>query len=46
MKFVIISDTHGHHRQLKPPKRDVITPAGDFTDHGNKKEVLRINKIY
>ena len=40
MKFVVISDTHGHHRKLKLPKGDIIIHAGDITDHGHKKEVL------
>ena len=30
MKFVVISDTHGHHRGLNLPAGDIIIHAGDF----------------
>lgn len=39
MKFVIISDTHGQHRELQLPKGDVIIHAGDFCDFGNQDEM-------
>lgn len=39
MKFVLISDTHGQHRQLKLPKGDVIIHAGDFCDFGNQNQI-------
>lgn len=31
MKFVVISDTHGLHRELTLPKGDVLIHAGDFS---------------
>ncbi len=40
MKIVIISDTHGLHRDLDLPKGDIIIHAGDICDHGSKEEVL------
>jgi len=35
MKFVVISDTHGKHRELKLPKGDIIIHAGDFCHYGS-----------
>jgi predicted phosphodiesterase len=35
MKFVVISDTHGKHRELKLPKGDVIIHSGDFCHYGS-----------
>jgi Icc-related predicted phosphoesterase len=38
LKFVVIADTHGRHRQVKLPKGDVLIHAGDFTYRGEKAE--------
>lgn len=32
MKVVCLSDTHGHHRDVKVPRGDVLLHAGDCTD--------------
>ncbi len=40
MKIIVISDTHGTHRELKIPAGDVIIHAGDITDFGSKEEVI------
>lgn len=40
MKAIIISDTHGLHKELKLPKGDIIIHAGDITDYGTKEEVI------
>lgn len=39
MKFVVISDTHGLHKELMVPAGDVIIHAGDITDFGTEGEV-------
>lgn len=40
MKFVILSDTHGHHRHLDLPSGDVIIHGGDFSHFHNKEKAL------
>lgn len=40
MKFVIISDTHGQHKNLTLPKGDVIIHAGDISQRGKESEIL------
>ena len=40
MKFVIISDTHGFHRDLELPQGDVLIHAGDISDYGRKEEII------
>jgi Icc-related predicted phosphoesterase len=40
MKFVIISDTHGQHRNLILPQGDVIIHAGDISRRGERDEVI------
>lgn len=40
MKFVIISDTHGQHKNLRLPKGDVLIHAGDVSMHGEEKEII------
>ncbi len=40
MKFVAISDTHGHHRSLSLPAGDVLLHTGDISDFGQEEEVL------
>lgn len=39
MKFVVISDTHGDHRQMTVPAGDTIIHAGDMTANGRIGEV-------
>lgn len=41
MKTVLISDTHGKHRQMlhRPPKCDLLIAAGDITGYGEKGEL-------
>lgn len=34
MRIVHISDTHGHHSQLRLPQGDVLVHSGDFSDYG------------
>ncbi|KAJ0394959.1 hypothetical protein P43SY_000857 [Pythium insidiosum] len=47
MKVVCISDTHGLHEELLAatgiPDGDVLIHAGDFTDTGDRDEVLAFN---
>jgi len=39
MKLVLISDTHGQHRNLSLPKGDVLIHAGDISQRGLHTEV-------
>ncbi|KAF4319215.1 hypothetical protein JM18_005736 [Phytophthora kernoviae] len=46
MKVVCVSDTHGLHDQaLDIPQGDVFIHAGDFTDTGERNEVLAFNQF-
>lgn len=40
MKFVAISDTHGHHRGLTLPPGDVLLHTGDVSDYGEEEEII------
>jgi Icc-related predicted phosphoesterase len=40
MKFVTISDTHGHAHKLDIPKGDVLIHAGDISMDGKEAEVM------
>jgi predicted phosphohydrolase len=40
MRFVVLSDTHGHHRSLTLPVGDVLIHAGDLTARGEVEEVV------
>ena len=41
MKFVVISDTHGHHREISMlPPGDGIIHAGDVSLNGQKEEII------
>jgi Icc-related predicted phosphoesterase len=40
MKMVVISDTHGMHRQLALPSGDVLIHAGDITRWGSQEETM------
>jgi Icc-related predicted phosphoesterase len=44
VRFVCISDTHGHHRELDLPHGDVLLHAGDMTQHGLRSEMEDFNK--
>lgn len=39
MKFVLISDTQGFHREVNLPPGDVLVHAGDITDNGTADEL-------
>lgn len=43
MKFVIISDTHEYHDQVKVPDGDILIHCGDWTNRG---EPLAIQKFF
>ncbi|KAL4106691.1 hypothetical protein PRIC1_004738 [Phytophthora ramorum] len=46
MKVVCVSDTHGLHEDaLQVPDGDVFVHAGDFTDTGERSEVLAFNEF-
>ncbi|TDH67773.1 hypothetical protein CCR75_006567 [Bremia lactucae] len=46
MRVVCVSDTHGLHNDvLTIPKGDVFVHAGDFTDTGERSEVLAFNEF-
>ena len=38
IKIVMISDTHGHHRDVNIPDGDVLIHGGDWTQHGKLEE--------
>ena len=40
MRIVHISDTHGLHRNVSVPWGDVLVHSGDFTNRGEKHQVL------
>ncbi|MBT32585.1 MAG: metallophosphoesterase [Thalassobius sp.] len=39
MRFVVISDTHGYHRELTLPKGDVLIHGGDFCHLGDTAQM-------
>ena len=39
MKIVLISDTHGRHREVTVPNGDILIHSGDFSGRGNPYEV-------
>ncbi len=43
MRFVCISDTHGHHRKIDVPTGDVLIHAGDFTGANSYEELKDFN---
>jgi len=45
MKIVIVSDTHGMHDEIDIPDGDVLIHAGDFTQNGKLKQVVRFNEF-
>ena len=38
--IIVISDTHGKHRELKIPNCDILIHCGDVCDFGNKKQII------
>jgi len=40
MQAIIISDTHGLHKELKLSNGNILIYAGDITDYGSKAEVI------
>ena len=40
MRIVVISDTHGLHRQLKMPSGDLLIHAGDFTFYSEPPSII------
>jgi hypothetical protein len=40
MRIVLISDTHGLHRQLRVPSGDILIHAGDFTFYSNPPSIV------
>lgn len=40
MKMVVISDTHGQHRDLILPDGDILIHAGDISRGGTKEQVI------
>lgn len=43
MKFVLISDTHERHSQVRVPDGDVLIHAGDFTMLGEEEHIENFN---
>lgn len=46
MNFVVISDTHGLHRELFLPEGDIIIHAGDFCHLGNEEHLYDFLEWY
>ena len=44
MRVVLISDTHGKHRDIKLPKGDILIHAGDMTNVGELVQFEDFNK--
>jgi hypothetical protein len=44
LRCVVISDTHGHHRELRVPDGDVLLHCGDFSNRGRLAEVRDFNE--
>ena len=43
VRFVCISDTHGHHRELDLPDGDILVHTGDMTQNGTVEELEDFN---
>lgn len=39
LRLVVLSDTHGRHRDLSVPAGDLLVHAGDFTRSGSEREL-------
>jgi Icc-related predicted phosphoesterase len=46
LKFVVISDTHCRHHNLKLPEGDVLLHAGDISYKGHKEEIVDFLKWF
>lgn len=44
MRIILISDTHERHDEVKVPDGDILIHAGDFTMHGEFRQIARFNK--
>lgn len=44
LTVVLLSDTHGRHRELDVPDGDLLVHAGDFTKFGNHRHALDFNE--
>lgn len=40
MRLVILSDTHGEHENINVPAGDVLIHCGDFSCHGDERELV------
>jgi len=40
MRIVLVSDTHGLHRQLEVPSGDLLIHAGDFTFYSKPPSIV------
>jgi len=43
LRLVLLSDTHGKHREIDVPSGDVIIHAGDFTNYGRVEDAVDFN---
>ena len=43
LRLVLISDTHGLHRQIRVPDGDILVHAGDLTGHGRLEQLVDLN---
>ena len=43
MRLVLISDTHGFHKDLKVPDGDVLIHCGDYSNRGNFYDLCNFN---
>eukprot|EP00755_Sulcionema_specki_P011741 Sspe_Gene.7975::Locus_2704_Transcript_1_1_Confidence_1.000_Length_739::g.7975::m.7975 len=44
LRVVCVSDTHGHHRELRVPPGDLLIHAGDWTHFGKKSDAIDFNQ--
>lgn len=42
--IVVLSDTHGSHREIEVPDADILIHAGDFTRFGNEEDAVDFNE--
>mmetsp|Transcript_23094 Transcript_23094/g.46857 ORF Transcript_23094/g.46857 Transcript_23094/m.46857 type:complete len:328 (-) Transcript_23094:207-1190(-) len=46
VRVVCMSDTHGHHRDIKVPSGDILIHGGDFTNTGEPQQVEDLSKFF
>jgi Icc-related predicted phosphoesterase len=44
MKIIALSDTHNQHWKMTIPDGDILIHAGDFSFHGDQREILDFNE--